>query len=435
MPSETPADLVQQLIRFDTTNPPGNEGPCLAWLQGLFEARGVECRVFAASPDRPNLVVRVPGRGEAPPLLLQGHADVVTTEGQTWARPPFAGELVDGWVWGRGALDMKGGLAMMVAALLRCIDEGRPPAGDVVFCCLADEEAGGAHGAQFLVDRHPELFHGIRHAIGEGGGVSQHLGGSVFYPIMVAEKRSCRLRLRLAGPGGHASRAHRGGTMAKLSELLTRLDGARLPVHLTPVTERYVRGVGEALREPLGSRVLALLGPGRGEDALRLLGAEAERFESLLRNTVNATVVSAGRKINVIPSEALVDLDGRMLPGFEPEQFIEEVRSVVGPEPAIEVLNVSPRTPPPELGAFYDLLCSILLDLDQRALPVPFLMIGGTDQRHFAKLGIVGYGYLPLRLVADYVLDTVHSADERVPVAALDFGAAAFDQLLHRYRG
>src|SRR2546422_897146 len=140
MPSETPAELVQQLIRFDTTNPPGDEGPCLAWLQGLFEARGVACRVFAVSPERPNLVVRVPGRGEAPPLLLQGHADVVTTEGQTWARPPFAGELVDGWVWGRGALDMKGGLAMMVAALLRCLDEGRPPAGDVVFCCLADEE-------------------------------------------------------------------------------------------------------------------------------------------------------------------------------------------------------------------------------------------------------------------------------------------------------
>jgi acetylornithine deacetylase/succinyl-diaminopimelate desuccinylase-like protein len=431
----SPAELLQHLIRFDTTNPPGNEGACLAWLKELFDARGVEARLFSGTPDRPNLVVRVPGRGEAPPMLLQGHVDVVTTAGQTWARPPFAGEVVDGWVWGRGALDMKGGLAMMVTALVRGLDSARAPAGDVVLCCLADEEAGGIHGAQFLVDRHPELFDGIRHAVGEGGGVSQHLAGTVFYPIMVAEKRSCRLRLRLRGPGGHASRAHRGGTMAKLGALLTRLDGARLPAHVTPVTESYIRGIAAAVREPLRSRLLALLDPDRCDAALGALGGEARRFESILRNTVNATVVAAGYKINVIPSEAVVDLDGRMLPGFEPPQFIEEVRSVVGPEPEIEVLNVSPRMPQPQLGAFYDLLRSILVELDHEAVPVPFLMIGGTDQRHFAKLGIEGYGYLPLRLAADDVVDTVHAADERVPVTALDFGAAAIAELLQRYRG
>jgi acetylornithine deacetylase/succinyl-diaminopimelate desuccinylase-like protein len=431
----TPAALLQQLIRFDTTNPPGNEGPCLNWLKELFEARGVEATLFAGAPDRPNLVMRVGGRGAAPPLLLQGHVDVVTTLGQTWTRPPFGGDLVKGWVWGRGALDMKGGLAMMAAALLRCVEAGTPPAGDVVLCFLADEEAGGVHGAQFLVDRHPELFAGIRHGVGEGGGVSQHVGGSVFYPITVAEKRACRLRLRLRGPGGHASRAHRGGTMARLGALLTRLDGARLPVHVTPVTESYVRGIAGALREPMRSRVLALLEPNRADAALDLLGGEGGRFDSILRNTANATMVAAGHKINVIPSEAVVDLDGRMLPGFEPEPFIEEVRSVVGPEPEIEVLNVGPRMPEPELGPFYDLLRSILVDLDHDAVPVPALMIGGTDQRHFAKLGIVGYGYLPLRLSADHVLDTVHAADERVPVSALDFGTAAFHQLVQRYRG
>jgi acetylornithine deacetylase/succinyl-diaminopimelate desuccinylase-like protein len=431
----TPAELLQQLIRFDTTNPPGNEGPCLAWLKALFEARGLEASLFAQAPDRPNLVVRMPGRGEAPPLLLQGHVDVVTTLGQSWTRPPFAGELVNGWVWGRGALDMKGGVAMMAAAIMRCLETATPPAGDVVLCCLADEEAGGVQGAKFLVDRHPDLFRGIRHGIGEGGGVSQHIGGSVFYPITVAEKRSCRLRLRLRGPGGHASRSHRGGTMAKLGAILTRLDEARLPIHVTPVTESYVRGIAGALQEPMRSRVLALLDPDRGDRALELLGGDGGRFDSILRNTTNATIVAAGHKINVIPSEATVDLDGRMVPGFEPEGFIEEVRSVVGPEPEIEVLNVSPRMPEPELGTFYDLLSSILIDLDRAAVPVPFLMIGGTDQRHFAQLGIVGYGYLPLRLSADHVLDTVHAADERVPVAALDFGAAAFHELLQRYRG
>jgi acetylornithine deacetylase/succinyl-diaminopimelate desuccinylase-like protein len=310
-----------------------------------------------------------------------------------------------------------------------------PPAGDVVLCCLADEEAGGIHGAQFLVDRHPELFRGIRHAIGEGGGVSQHLEGRVFYPIMVAEKRSCRLRLRLRGPGGHASRVHRGGTMAKVGVLLTRLDEARLPIHVTPVTESYLRGLAGALREPVRSRILALLDPGEVERALELLGGGSGPFESILRHTANATIVAAGYKINVIPSEAVVDLDGRMLPGFEPDQFIDEVRSVVGPEPEIEVLNTGPRMPVPELDGFYDLLSAVLVELDQDAVPVPFLMVGGTDQRHFAKLGIVGYGYLPLRLPTDYALETVHAADERVPVEALDFGTAAYHQVLHRYRG
>src|SRR5256884_206132 len=176
-PAPAPAGLLRDLIRFDTTNPPGDEGPCLAHLRALFDAHGVSTAMLGASPERPNLVVRVPGRGEAPPLLMQGHVDVVTTAGQAWSRPPFDGDLVGGWVWGRGALDMKGGVAMMVCALLRALDAGQPPAGDVVLCCLADEEVGGALGALYLVERHPELFEGIRHGLGEGGGATQHIQG------------------------------------------------------------------------------------------------------------------------------------------------------------------------------------------------------------------------------------------------------------------
>src|SRR5437588_632550 len=242
-PAPAPAGLLRDLIRFDTTNPPGDEGPCLAHLRALFDAHGVSTAMLAASPERPNLVVRVPGRGEAPPLLLQGHVDVVTTAGQAWRRPPFGADLVDGWVWGRGALDMKGGVAMMTVALLRCLELGRPPAGDVVLCCLADEEAGGALGASFLVDRHPDRFAGIRHGVGEGGATTQHIAGRPFYPIMVAEKRACRLRVTLRGPGGHASRIHRGGTMASLGGLLLALDRSRLPIHVTPVVSEYVQGV------------------------------------------------------------------------------------------------------------------------------------------------------------------------------------------------
>src|SRR5215472_17494172 len=171
----TPAETLQRLIRFDTTNPPGNEGPCLDYLMSLFRARGIACQRLGASPERPNLVLRVPGRGQAPPLLMQGHVDVVTTTGQPWTHPPFGGQVVNGWIWGRGALDMKGGVAMMVTALLRCLDHDRQPSGDVLFCCLADEEAGGALGAQYLVQQHAALFEGIRHGIGEGGASTQHI--------------------------------------------------------------------------------------------------------------------------------------------------------------------------------------------------------------------------------------------------------------------
>ncbi|MDQ6744238.1 MAG: M20/M25/M40 family metallo-hydrolase [Candidatus Dormibacteraeota bacterium] len=430
-----PAELLRRLIQFDTTNPPGAEGPCQEFLLDQFAGRDVEARMLAAAPDRPNLVLRVRGRGEAPPLLLQGHVDVVTTANQRWQHPPFSGALVDGWVWGRGALDMKSGLAMMAGALLRCLDEGRPPAGDVVLCSLADEEAGGIQGAQFLVERHPQLFSGIRHGLGEGGGATQHLGGRAFYPIMVAEKRACRLRLVVRGPGGHAARHHRGGTMGKLGALLSVLDRSRLPVHLTPVAEAYVRGIAGASSEPLRTQLLALLQPGQADWRLDAMGPEASRFESILHNTVNPTIVQAGHKVNVIPSEATVDLDGRMLPGFEPEQFIAEVRRVIGHEPELEILNVGPRLPEARMDALFDMLGDVIRELDPRGVPVPAMMTGATDQRHFGQLGIRGYGFLPLRLPPEFGQETVHAADERVPVKALDFGIEALYQVLQRYRG
>jgi acetylornithine deacetylase/succinyl-diaminopimelate desuccinylase-like protein len=342
---------------------------------------------------------------------------------------------VDGWVWGRGALDMKGGVAMMACALLRCIDEGSPPAGDVVLACLSDEEAGGFFGAQFLVERHPELFDGVCHAIGEGGGVSQQLAGRTFYPIMVAEKRACRLRITLRGPGGHASRSHRGGTMARLGSLLTTLDRTRLPVRLTRVAELFIKGLADNVAGPQRARLLALLDPARADTALDGLGADAVSFDAILHNTINATIVRAGQKINVIPSSAVVETDGRVLPGVLADEFVAEVRAAIGAGPEIEVIHEGPVMPDPEVGAFYHLLEDVLRDMEPAAIAVPFLLSGATDQRHFARLGISGCGFLPLKLPAGVEWQTVHSADERVPGASLDFGAEALFQVLQRYRG
>ncbi|HSS95161.1 MAG TPA: M20/M25/M40 family metallo-hydrolase, partial [Candidatus Dormibacteraeota bacterium] len=225
-------ELARDLIRLDTTNPPGEEHLAVDLIERLLQDADIECARYESQPGRPNLVARVNGRGEAPPLLMQGHVDVVTTANQSWRHAPFGGDIVDGYLWGRGALDMKSGVAMMVSAAIRTRARGGA-AGDLVLAVLADEEAGGLCGARWLVDEHPDLFSGVRHAIGESGGVTLHLGGRRFYPIMVCEKRGCQMVVTLRGPGGHGSVPAHGGAMAKLGALLTTLDNSRLPVHIT----------------------------------------------------------------------------------------------------------------------------------------------------------------------------------------------------------
>jgi len=431
-----PAALLQRLIRFDTTNPPGNERACVCWVAELLACAGIEARLLGAEPERPNLVARLPGRGLAPPLLLQAHVDVVPTDGQPWSHPPFEGLELDGHVWGRGALDMKGGLAMMLSALLRARAAGAAPAGDAVLAVLADEEAGGTLGAHFLVERHPELFAGVRHAIGEDGGTALGLGGRRWQPIVVAEKRACWLRATLRGPGGHASLAAPEDTaIGKLARLLGALERRPLPPHPTAVVDRMLSELAGALPEPLAGLVTALRDGGGGDGTRGLAPRDRAYLESVRRHTVNATIVRAGSKINVLPSEITVDLDGRMLPGFEVAEFLAELRALIGDDAELEILYEGQRMPEPETGPFYELLAGITRERDPDTVPLPMLTTGATDARHFARLGIRGYGWLPLRLPPGTAYqETLHAADERIPVAALHFGTDCLHDLLERYR-
>jgi acetylornithine deacetylase/succinyl-diaminopimelate desuccinylase-like protein len=427
-------DLARDLIQLDTTNPPGQEHIAVDLIERVLDEAGIESTRYENARGRPNLVARLKGRGEAPPFLLQGHVDVVTTVNQEWKHKPFGGEIVDGYLWGRGALDMKGGVAMMVSALLQAHARGGAP-GDLVLAALADEEAGGNQGAKWLVDKHPQLFSGIKHAIGESGGVVQHLGGRRFYPIMVSEKRGCQIAATLRGPGGHGSIPARSGAMAKLGSLLTKLDSARLPVHITPPVKLLLEGMRDALDEPWKGRMAALLDPALADAALVELGPLGRNLDAALHNTVNATIVSGGLKINVIPSEVQVQLDGRLLPGLGPDDMLRELREVVGPDPELEVQLVGPAQPPIDLSQL-ELFASVLRDADPGCVPLPYLVTGGTDARHFAKLGIRTYGFLPLNNPADFNgSTTIHAADERVPVSALEFGAQCVFEAVMRYRG
>jgi acetylornithine deacetylase/succinyl-diaminopimelate desuccinylase-like protein len=428
----TPVELLQRLIRFDTTNPPGNEAECIEFLRGLLQEAGCETELYAKEPDRPNLVTRIAGSGGGTPLLLYGHVDVVTAAGQQWTRAPFGGELVDGYVWGRGAVDMKGGVAMLVSAFLRAKQDGLRPGGDIVLAIMADEEAGGDFGAKFLVEEHPHLFDGLKHALGEFGAFSLELGGKRFYPIQVAEKQICWLKATIRGRGGHGAMINRGGTMARLGRFLTDLDRKRLPVHITPVAQEFIEKIAGEL--PRRQRVLieALVKPRLTDHALRLLGEPGQRFEPMLRNTVSATIVRGGQKINVVPAEVELELDGRALPGLGPDDLTRELQDVVGRDVEIELVRHDPGPPEPDLSLF-DTLAETLREADPEAIPVPLLQVGVTDGRHFSRLGIQTYGFLPMRLPPDFAfLTVVHAADERIPTAAIDFGTDTIYRVLQR---
>ncbi|MBO0702847.1 MAG: M20/M25/M40 family metallo-hydrolase [Candidatus Dormibacteraeota bacterium] len=431
-----PTEILRTLLTFDTTNPPGNESGCIRWVDGLLQSVGLGTVLLGDNPERLNVVTRLQGRGEAPGLLVHGHVDVVPTAGQPWSVPPFGAVVQDGALWGRGALDMKGSVATILAAIVRMREEGVRPPGDVVVAVVADEEAGSDHGAGFLVREHPHLFRGVRYAIGEGGGQSVELDGRRLYPIAIAEKRVCWMRVRLEGQGGHGSSPVFGGAMSRLGALLEALDSRWLPVHITEAARQQVTAMANAAGDPLSSRLRRLLEPARTDATLAELGTLARRLGPVLHHTVSVTRVHASDKVNVIPSEITVELDGRLLPGYSARDLVAEVEErLEGIPHQLEVM----RTEPPGNGASpdlagYEVLAALLRELDPEGIPIPSVTAGFTDGCQFSKLGVRNYGCLPARLPDGFQGEgLVHAADERIPISALDFGAEAVYRILTRF--
>ena len=432
---QRPSELLQRLIRFDTTNPPGNEADCISYINGLLTKAGIETTILARTPERPNLIARLRGKGNISPLLLYGHVDVVTTVNQKWQNPPFEGKVVDGFVWGRGALDMKGGIAMMLASFLRAKAEGLNLPGDVVLVIVSDEETGGDFGSKYLVENHSDLFEGIRYAIGEFGGFSLYIGKRRFYPIMVGEKQICWMRATIRGPGGHGSIPVRGGAMARLSRVLQKLDKNRLPVHITPVASLTFKALASSLGGTKGLILGQITNPLLTNSLLNLLGERGRLFVPLLHNTVSTTILHGSEHINVIPSEISVELDGRLLPGYHPDDMIAELHQLIGSDIELEVIRFDPGPAEPDM-ALFDTLVDILRKADPDGIAIPLLLSGVSDGRFFSRLGIQTYGFLPTPLPEDLNFSqTIHAANERIPVEALDFGASAIYELLKRYKG
>ncbi len=434
---ERPAELLQTLIRFDTTNPPGNEAACIAYIDGLLTEAGFKTTLLAMDDNRPNLVTRLHGSGDAPALVLQGHVDVVTTANQEWDHPPFEGLNIDGWIWGRGALDMKGNVAAMMCAVMRAKAEGVVPAGDIILTIMADEENGSDYGARFLTEQHPEQFEGAAFAVGEGGGSSTTLFGRRVYDIIVAEKQVCWLRGRITGPGGHGLQPMRDGSMAKLGHVLTKLNSNRLPVHITPVMEQMIDAITKIAPPDQVEILMQLLDPAKTDAALDQLTAngvqQAAQLDALLHNTVNVTVVHGGGKTNVIPSRIDLELDGRVLPGFTPEDFMAEIHDIVGDDIELEILRYDAGGGDPDM-TLYPLLKELMQESDPEGVPIPAMVGGFTDGRMFTRKNTQNYGCMPAKMPDDFNHSpTVHGANERIPVETIEWGTNVLFELIKRY--
>ena len=421
------ADICRDLIRIDTSNPGDHSGPgerqAAEYVAALLADVGLEPSVLESHPRRTSVVARLAGQDPArPALLVHGHLDVVPASAPDWRHDPFSGEVADGCIWGRGAIDMKDMDAMILAVVRQRLREQRPPARDVVLAFTADEEAGGTWGARWLVDNHPGLFEGVTEAVGEVGGFSLTLGRQRLYLLQTAEKGLAWMRLTARGTAGHGSMIQRDNAVTELAEAIGRLGRHEWPVRLLPSVQAFLEGAAEAL----GVEFM----PNDPELSLGKLGAISRIIGATLRNTANPTVLSAGYKVNVVPQTATAEVDGRFLPGYE-QEFYAELDRVLGPGVTREFIHsdIAVETTPD--GALYEAMTSALIAEDPQARVIPYCLSAGTDAKSFSRLGMRCFGFTPLRLPPDLDFPGMfHGIDERVPVDALRFGARVLDRFL-----
>ena len=424
-------DLCRDLIRIDTTNPGDGTGPgereAAEYVVGLLQDVGLEPELFESEPGRANVVVRLEGADPSrAALVVHGHLDVVPAHAPDWSVDPFAAELRDGLVWGRGAVDMKDMDAMVLAGVRQMVREGRCPARDVVLAMFADEEAGGRLGAHWAVEHRPELFAGATEAISEVGGFSVDVAGQRVYLLQTAEKGLAWLRLVAEGRAGHGSQVNADNAVTRLAEAVARIGRHAWPLQLTPTVRALLEGVADLTGLPFDPE-----DPGAVDALVDALGAGPARFVgATLRHSTNPTRLAAGYKENVVPGSATAAVDGRFLPGLS-EEFDATVAELAGPHVRIEDVVRDTGLEVPFEGGLVDAMVAAVLAEDPGAHVLPYMLSGGTDNKSMSRLGMAGYGFAPLRLPADLdFAGMFHGVDERVPVDALRFGTRVLDRLL-----
>jgi acetylornithine deacetylase/succinyl-diaminopimelate desuccinylase-like protein len=424
-------EICRDLLRIDTTNTgdldtSAGERAAAEYVAEKLAEVGFQPEIHESAPGRASVVARFEGEDPSrDALLIHGHLDVVPADASEWSVDPFGGEIKDGYLWGRGAVDMKDFDAMVLSLVRQMKREGRKPPRDVVLAFVADEEAGSTYGAQYLVDHHAGHFEGVTEAIGEVGGFSVSIGGDQrLYLIETAQKGIDWLRLHAKGRPGHGSMINDDNAVTALAEAVARVGRHRFPIVLTPTVRAFLEQVSQILGIDLD-----LDDP---EAAVGKIGPIAMIIGATLRNTANPTRLAAGYKDNVIPGRASATIDCRTLPG-QSELFEEELRRIVGPDIDLEYIHRQPALETTFDGALVEAMSSALRAEDPGAIAVPYMLSGGTDAKQFAKLGIRCFGFSPVRLPADLNFGALfHGIDERVPVEGLQFGVRVLDRFLQQ---
>ena len=429
-------DLVRALIRFDTSNTgelatTKGEAECARWVAEQLEEVGYETEyIEAGAPGRGNVFTRLKGADSSRgALMLHGHLDVVPAEASDWSVHPFSGAVADGYVWGRGAVDMKDMVGMMIAVARHFKRSGTVPPRDLVFAFVSDEEAGGNYGCKWLVDNRPDLFDGVTEAIGEVGGFSLTIprregGERTLYLIETAEKAMLWMRLTARGRAGHGSMIHDNNAVTAVAEAVAKLGKHQFPVILTDSVEQFLTAVAEETGYTFDVDSPDL------EGAIAKLGPIARIVGATLRDTANPTMLKAGYKANVIPGTAEAVVDCRVLPG-RLAAFEREVDEIIGPDITREWITNLPPYETSFDGELLDAMNAAILSADPDGRTVPYMLSGGTDAKHFARLGIRCFGFAPLKLPPDLDFAALfHGVDERVPVDALTFGTRVLEHFL-----
>ncbi len=423
---ETVEHLVR-LIRAQTVNPPGNELQAVLIVKDILEGAGFPheaIQIVESTPERVNLVARLKGDGTERPMLMSGHVDVVAVEREHWTHDPFGGEIIDGMVWGRGALDMKGFLAMYLQIFLGLLRQKVPLKRDVILAAIADEEAGFIHGSNLLVEKHKELID-AEYGITEGGAMTIYIGKTRLYPIQVAEKAVCWMRVRARGIPGHGSVPHGENPVLTLATVLEKLHHAgHLPVHLSPTFLKMIDSAGVQGGFPLKQFTQMLHSPTLTSLLLSSIkGDSVNMLKALVTNTVSPTMLRAGSKVNVIPSEAVADIDCRLVPGQMPEDVIREIHRIVGEEIELETVYTTGGAEFSTDTSFYRLLEEKTHQMDPGGLVIPMLLPGATDACQYKHAGVKMYGFTPGILPPGMpILQLAHGHDERMPIAYIQAG-------------
>jgi len=428
---------LQALLRLDTRNPPGNEFLAASYLRDTLARDGINSEIVGPSPERASIVARLRGDGSRPPLLLMSHTDVVAVERDKWSQDPFGGQIVDGFIYGRGALDMKNMVAMELQTMLLLKRRGVRLKRDVIFMAAADEEVGGRAGAGWVVENRPDLIR-AEYALNEGGGNVRVINGVNYYHVQTAEKGVQRFRLRARGTPGHASLQRDDNAVILLAEKLARLRDRRLPLHLSATARAYIEGIAADQAEPTRSRFLALLDPTQCDAALAELDLPQSlkrQLHAITHNTISPTIVQAGSQINVIPSVAEAQVDARIAPGQTRESFLRELTEIFGSDSEIDFFSEtgSVALEAEVSGPLWRTIEQVLADRAPGSRVVPKMLAGATDAKHVARLGTQVYGFCPELYVGPDESSRVHGHDERMSVESLKWGARTLYEVVERF--